>query len=176
MTSDTPQPPMPADNGAQAAYQRFDNLADYQLAVDRLLACPGRELRLFDPDLASLQPNSPGRVAQFEAFLAAGRMHRLFIALHDTEHLTRYCPRMMNLIQRYAHAIEVRRTHEEIRHAQDAFMVLDRSHYVRRPVAKYFRGAIGIQDDTEALAMHSRFMEIWSASYQAVSGSTSGLA
>lgn len=176
MTSDSSLSTMPASGDGEPAYQRFDTQADYQLAVNRLLACSGRELRLFDPDLASLGVNSPARVAQFEAFLAAGRMHRLFIALHDTDHLTRYCPRMMDLIQRYAHAIEVRRTHEEIRHAQDAFMVLDRSHYVRRPVAKYFRGAIGIQDDTEALAMHSRFMEIWSASYQAVSGSTSGLA
>ena len=176
MTSDTSPAPTSAKSEALPSYQRFDNMADYQLAVNKLLASSGRELRLFDPDLASLRANSPERIAQFEAFLAAGRMHRLFIALHDTDHLTRHCPRMMNLMRRYSHAIEVRRTHEEIRRAQDAFMVLDHSHYVRQPVAKYFRGAVGIHDDTEALAMHSRFMEIWSASYQAVSGSTSGLA
>ena len=53
--------------------------------------------------------------------------------------------------------------------------MLDKSHYVRRPVARFFRGALGIQDESDGLAMHTRFAEIWAASYPAVSGTTSGL-
>jgi hypothetical protein len=82
---------------------------------------------------------------------------------------------MMSLIARFAHAIQVNRTHEEIRELQDSFMVLDSVHYVRRPVAQFFRGAIGLGDETEGLAMRGRFMEIWAASYPAVSGTTVGL-
>jgi hypothetical protein len=82
---------------------------------------------------------------------------------------------MMSLITRFAHAIQVNRTHEEIRELQDAFLVLDAMHYVRRPVAHFFRGAMGLGDDTEALGMRGRFMEIWAASYPAVSGTTIGL-
>lgn len=160
---------------AQVIYERFDNAAQYQAAIDRLLECEGRELRLFDPDLTRLQANSAARCARLESFLAASRTRKLFVAVHDTEHLTRRCPRMMSLIERYAHAIEVHRTHEEIRHLQDNFLVLDSSHYVRRPVARFFRGAIGINDHGEALAMRSRFMEIWAASFPAVSGTIAGL-
>jgi hypothetical protein len=46
---------------------------------------------------------------------------------------------------------------------------------LRRPVSQFFRGALGLYDQTEALAMRGRFMEIWSASFPGVSASTLGL-
>jgi hypothetical protein len=82
---------------------------------------------------------------------------------------------MMNLLARFAHAIQVYKTGEEIRELQDAFLVLDSMHYVRRPVAQFFRGAIGLGDENEGLTMRSRFMEIWSASLPGVSATTVGL-
>ena len=105
----------------------------------------------------------------------ASRTRRLYLVLHDTENLTRHCPRMMTLLGRYAHAIQINRTHEEIREIQDAFLVLDAQHYVRRPAASFFRGAMGLGDETEGLAMRSRFMEIWGASFPGVSSTTVGL-
>lgn len=156
-------------------YERFESNAEFQSAVDRLLQCDGRELRIFDPDLVSLRMNSPQRIELLEEFLTASRIRKLFISVHDTEHMTGYCPRLMGLLARYAHAIEVRRTDESIRHIQDAFLVLDRSHYVRRPVARFFRGALGIHDKSEALSMYSRYVEIWAASFPAVSATTAGL-
>jgi len=160
---------------SETAYERFDDRAGFQAAVDRLLEQPGRELRIFDPDLASLRLNDPARVAKLERFLLASRTRRLYLVLHDTEHVTRHCPRMMSLLARFAHAIQVHRTHEEIRELQDSFLVLDALHYVRRPVAQFFRGAIGLNDETEGLAMRGRFGEIWSASFPAVSATTAGL-
>ncbi|MGQ0547677.1 MAG: DUF7931 domain-containing protein [Betaproteobacteria bacterium] len=159
----------------EATYERFDTNAAFQAALERLLEQPGRELRVFDPDAASLKLNDPARVARLEAFLQASRTRRIFMVVHDTGHVTRQCPRMMSLLARYAHAIQIYRTGEEIRELQDAFLVLDALHYVRRPVASFFRGAIGLNDENEALAMRGRFMEIWGASYPAVSSTTVGL-
>ena len=159
----------------QTIYERFDSNAGYQAAVERLLAQPGRELRIFDPDGADLRLNDPARIESLERFLLASRTRRVHMALHDTEYLTRQCPRMMNLLARFSHAVQINRTHEEIRELQDAFLVLDSVHYVRRPVAAFFRGSIGLGDDTEGLAMRGRFMEIWAASYPAVSSTTAGL-
>ncbi len=165
-----------ADSQApQPHYESFDTEAGFQDAVDRLLAQSGRELRVFDPDLSSLRLDSAARIELIETFLRASRTRRLYIALHDPEHLTRRCARMMNLLARYSHAIQVNRTHEEIRELQDAFLVLDAAHYVRRPVARFFRGGLGIHDETEALAMRGRFLEIWGASFPAVSATTLGL-
>ena len=158
-----------------AVYERFDTNEAFQAAVDRLLAQPGRELRIFDPDGAALRLNDPARVEHIERFLQASRTRRLYLVLHDPNHVQRQCPRMMGLLARYAHAIQINRTHEEIGELQDAFLVLDSMHYVRRPVAAFFRGAIGLADENEALAMRGRFSEIWSASYPAVSSTTVGL-
>jgi hypothetical protein len=158
-----------------AVYERFDTKEGFQAAVDRLLEQPGRELRIFDPDAAALRLNDSARIGQLERFLQASRTRRLYLVLHDTQHLQRRCPRMMTLLARYSHAIQINRAHQEIRELQDAFMVLDAAHYVRRPVAAFFRGAIGLADENGGLAMRGRFGEIWSSSYPAVSGTTVGL-
>jgi hypothetical protein len=158
-----------------AVYERFDTNEDFQAAVDRLLEQPGRELRIFDPDGAALRLNDSARVGRLERFLQASRTRRLYLVLHDVDHVQRQCPRLMSLLARYSHAIQINRTHEEIRELQDAFMVVDSVHYLRRPVAAFFRGAIGLADETEALAMRGRFNEIWAASFPAVSSTTVGL-
>lgn len=160
---------------AQPIYERFGSGAEFQAAVERLLEQDGRELRIFDPDLSALRLNSPARIALLERFLLASRTRRLYVVVHHTDHLTCHCPRMMGLLTRFAHAIQINRSHEEISELQDAFLVLDAAHYVRRPVAQFFRGAIGLGDETEALAMRGRFMEIWAASFPAVSATTAGL-
>lgn len=159
----------------ETSYERFDTRADFLAAIDRLLEQPGRELRIFDPDLSSLQLNDALRVERMAKFLLASRTRRIYVAVHSTDHMTRQCPRMMGLLARFAHAIQVNRTHEEIREIQDSFLVLDAMHYVRRPVATFFRGAMGLGDETEGLAMRSRFMEIWGASFPGVSATTVGL-
>ena len=160
---------------SETVYERFESNAGFQAAIDRLLEQPGRELRIFDPDLAALRVNESGRIERLERFLQASRTRRLYVAVHNPEHITRQCPRLMSLVARFSHAIQINRTHEEIRELQDAFLVLDSMHYVRRPVAQFFRGAMGLGDETEGLAMRGRFMEIWAASYPAVSGTTVGL-
>lgn len=159
----------------EAIYERFDTNAGFQAALERLLQQPGRELRIFDPDGAALRLNDSARLESLERFLLASRTRRLYLAVHDTDSLTRKSPRLLSLLSRFAHAMQVNRTHEEIRELQDAFLVLDAAHYVRRPVAAFFRGAMGLGDETDGLAMRSRFMEIWAASYPAVSATTVGL-
>ncbi len=168
MASEAGEPP-------KTEYAVFNTAAEFRAAVDRLLEQEGRELRVFDPDLASLQLNDPARVARLERFLRGSRTRRLLVVVHDPDPLVKRCPRMMSLFSRYVHAIQIHRTHEEIRGIQDAFLVMDSAHYVRRPVAAFFRGAAGIHDESEALAMRSRFQEIWSASYPGVSGVATGL-
>ena len=159
----------------EAIYERFDTAQGFQAALERLLAQPGRELRVFDPDGASLRLNDPARIALLAQFLAASRTRRIYVVVHDTDHITRHCPRLLALLARYSHMVQIHRTHEHIRSLQDAFLVLDSQHYVRRSVAAFYRGAAGFGDEVEALAMRQRFMEIWEASFPGVSSTTAGL-
>jgi hypothetical protein len=159
----------------EASYERFDTNAGFQAAISRLLAQPGRELRVFDPDGSALRLNDPARIAELERFLVASRTRRIYLVLHDTEPLVRQCPRMMSLLARFTHAMQINRTQEQIRELQDAFLVLDSQHYVRRPVATFYRGAMGLGDESEGQAMRQRFAEIWDQSLPAVSSTTVGL-
>jgi hypothetical protein len=156
-------------------YERFDNNEGFQSAVDRLLEQPGRELRIFDPDAAALRLNDFARIGRLERFLLASRTRRFYLVVHNTDHLTRQCPRLLTLLKRFSHAMQINQTHEEIREVQDAFLLLDSVHYVRRPVASIFRGAIGLGDENEGQALRGRFGEIWAASYPSVSSTTAGL-
>jgi hypothetical protein len=156
-------------------YERFDTNQGFQATVERLLEQPGRELRVFDPDGAALRLNDPARIERLEHFLLASRTRRLYLVVHNTDHLTRQCPRLMTLLRRLSHAMQINRTQEEIREVQDAFLLLDAVHYVRRPVAGLFRGAMGLGDENEGQALRGRFAEIWAASYPAVSSTTIGL-
>lgn len=156
-------------------YERFDTNEGFHTSIERLLVQPGRELRVFDPDGAALRLNDPQRIAQLERFLLSSRTRRLYLVVHNTDHLTRQCPRLMMLLRRFSHAMQINRTHEEIREVQDAFLLLDSMHYVRRPMATLFRGAIGLGDENEGQALRGRFGEIWAASYPAVSSTTVGL-
>ena len=156
-------------------YERFDTNEGFQGAVDRLMEQPGRELRLFDPDGAALRLNEPQRIERLARFLIASRTRRLYLVVHSTEHLTRQCPRLLTLLRRFSHAMQINQTHEEIREVQDAFLLLDAMHYVRRPVATLFRGAMGLGDENEGQALRGRFGEIWAASYPSVSSTTVGL-
>jgi hypothetical protein len=156
-------------------YERFDTNEGFQACVERLLEQPGRELRVFDPDGAALRLNDPGRIARLERFLLASRTRRFFLVVHGTDHLTRQCPRLLTLLRRFSHAMQINRTHEEIGEVQDAFLLLDSMHYVRRPVAALFHGAMGLGDENEGQALRGRFGEIWAASDPAVSSTTIGL-
>jgi hypothetical protein len=156
-------------------YERFDTNEGFQAAVNRLMEQPGRELRLFDPDGAALRLNDPPRIERLERFLIASRTRRLYLVVHSTDHLTRQCPRLLTLLRRFSHAMQINQTHEEIREVQDAFLLLDAMHYVRRPMASLFRGAMGLGDENEGQALRGRFGEIWAASYPAVSSTTIGL-
>jgi hypothetical protein len=156
-------------------YERFDTNEGFQAAIGRLLEQPGRELRVFDPDGAALQLNDAVRIETFARFLLASRTRRIYLVVHNTDHLMRQCPRLMSLLRRFSHAMQINRTHEEIREVQDAFLLLDSMHYVRRPVATLFRGSMGLGDENEGQALRGRFAEIWAASYPAVASTTIGL-
>ena len=99
----------------EATYERFDTSTGFQATIERLLAQPGRELRIFDPDASSLRLNDPARIAQLDAFLGASRTRRIYMVIHQTDHLLRQCPRFLGLLARFSHAVQINRTRWRVR-------------------------------------------------------------
>jgi len=148
---------------------------DYLAAFDDLVAAARKELRIFDPDLSQLELNTPTRIERLRQFLLASRENRLFIALHDTDHVTRAAPRVMNLLAQFSASIAVHRTEGDAARVQDCFVLADAEHLIRRPVAAQPRGVVVANDLKECQVMRERFDEIWQSSVPAVSATKLGL-
>jgi len=166
-----------SDPAAEAVPERvlLRTGSDYAEAFERLLGLARRELRIFDPDLSELEMNSTSRVQTLTRFLRRSRTHRIYIALHDVEHVTKHCPRLIALLASYTSAILIFRTHGDAAKVQDCFVLADGDHLVRRPVRTQPRGVLVLNDPKECQPMRERFDEIWESSLPGVSAITTGL-
>ena len=149
--------------------------SEYLKGADTLLELAQLELRIFDRDLSETRLDAPVRIEAMRRFLARSRLNRIHIALHDVEHVKRFCPRIIALLGAFADSMSIRRTEGEASRAQDCFMLADRVHVVRRPVALQGRGVLILNDRHEGQAMRDRFDEIWESSEPGVSANTTGL-
>ena len=149
--------------------------SEYLAAFDELVAVTRRELRVFDPDCVQLELNVPGRHEQLRQFLLASRDNRLFVAVHDPEHLKRHCPRMLRLVAEFSATISIHQTEGEATQAQDCFVLADMEHFVRRAVAVQPRGVYCVNEYKDARSIRERYDEIWECSVPAISATTLGL-
>ena len=148
---------------------------EYRDAVERLIGLAERELRVFDADFSDLKIDSPQSSELLRVFLLRSPNNRLYIAVHDTEHIRNYCPRLLDLLRQFSDRMFVHQTQGEAARVQDCFVLADRLHIVRRPVRTQPRGTLKLSDEQEAQGMLLRFSEIWDSSFPTVSASTSGL-
>ena len=153
----------------------LDTRREYLDAFDQLLLVVRHELRIFDPDTVQLELNAPQRLESLRRFLLASRDHRLYVAVHDTDHITRHSPRVMQLLAEFSAQIAVNQTEGDAARAADCFVLADMDHFVRRPVAGAARGVYALNEFHEARLFRERYDEIWHSSVPAVSATTLGL-
>jgi hypothetical protein len=148
---------------------------EYLEALQRLIGLARRELRIFDADFSHLKIDSPQTNELVRAFLLHGRDNRLYIAVHDTDYIRNYCPRLLTLLRQFSDRMFIHRTEGDGARAQDSFVLADKLHFVRRPVQAQPRAALRLGDEQESQAIYLRFTEIWDSSVPALSATTSGL-
>lgn len=163
-------PPAPA-----LEYHKLEGPIDYEKALDSLIPRAHRQLRIFDQDLRNQGYNSQGRFDLLQRFLLQNRANRLTIVLHDTDYLTRECPRMLKLVQQFSHAIDIMRTTDDARGISDPFVIADDEHYLHRFHYDHPRAALTLNDKEGALDLIRRFNEIIEVSEPAAPPTTLGL-
>lgn len=176
-TADTPETPETPDIPDAPAPQRtlLSSRSEYLAAADQLLALAEHELRIFEMDLNDFRLDTPARIDLLRAFLLRSPANRLWISVRDTDYVKQYCPRLIALLGNFASSMFIYRADGEAAKVQDCFVLADRAHVVRRPVAAQPRGVFILHDPREGLVMHERFNEIWDSSVPSVSANTSGL-
>ena len=162
-------------DSAQPSRSLLTSRGDYLSAADQLLARAQRELKVFDPALEELRLEHSTRIEMLNTFLLRSPANRLYIALHDVEHVKRHCPRLMRLLTTFSASMFIHSTQDDAARVQDCFVLADHDSFVRRPVAAQPRGVFVTDDAHEASVMRKRFDEIWNGSTPAVSATVSGL-
>jgi hypothetical protein len=161
----------------EATPQRIllERRSEYVDGFGRLLQLARREMRIFDQDLSELDVNSLPRIEMLARFLRESRTHRIYIALHEVEHVTKHCPRLIKLMGSYSAALFIHKTLGDAAKVQDCFVLADGEHLVRRPVRTQARGVLVLNDPKEGQPMRERFDAIWESSEPGVSANTTGL-
>src|SRR5258708_3902822 len=105
----------------------------YREGFNGLLGRGRRGLRIFDPDLWGLEMNRTSRIETLTRFLRESRTRRVYVALHDIEHVTKRCPRLIALMSSYTSALLIFQTHGEAANVQACFLLAAAHHLVPRP-------------------------------------------
>ncbi|MGP1678395.1 MAG: hypothetical protein ACTS6J_14715 [Burkholderiales bacterium] len=147
----------------------------YLEALARLIGLARRELCIFDADFSDLNIDTPQTHALMHTFLLRERNNRLYIAVHDTDYIRNYCPRLLHLLRQFSERMFIHQTQGEAARAQDSLVLADKLHFVRRPVQAQPRATLRLNDEQESRGMYLRFSEIWDSSVPAICATTSGL-
>ena len=149
--------------------------AEFAAAVTELTGMTKRTLRVFAPSLDEFGFNTPQREEQLRNFLLAGRKNRLLLVMHETHYVSTACPRLLRLLRQYSHAISIHQTNDTIRNLEDALLIVDEAHCIRKPHADRPSGTVYVDDPVETREWLNRFNAIWEQSTPSVSATTIGL-
>ncbi len=163
------------DPAQKPDYRPISGVAESLAAIEEVVGTAQRAIRVFDISLSNRGFNSPALAEKLRQFFVAGRAHRLFIALHNTDLLERESPRLLQLLRQFPMSIEIHRTLAQARNAMDPFVVADdhsvwHQHHPEQP-----RAIVALRSPADATPIMQRFDEIWELSEPAVSATTLGL-
>ncbi len=156
-------------------HTNLEGIADYNAALDTLCKLARHNLFMFEKNYEGMGFNSEARHDTLRRFLLANPANRLLVLAHDTRYLSTLCPRMMLLLQQFSGSMFIHRTHATLNHVTEPFIIADEAHYVRRFHFDDPRGILAQHDPEKARALKSLFMEMWSASPEAVHATKLGL-
>ena len=155
----------------------FDTLADYQAALDILIAEAQWRLRFYDATLEKGGFNAAARYERLRAFcLVGGGQRRIEILLDDPVHVQTQCPRLMNLLRDFSHVVEIRQTDGDSERPVYAFALADRSIWLKRFDKDTLPGHWARDDAAGTVLLHQEFEQLWLRAIPNVSASTLGLA
>ena len=155
--------------------RQINGVAEYEEALDILIELARRHLRIFDYNLEDGGYNTLRRFELLRTFFLASRNNRLEIVLHDTDYLTRFCPRMIMLFKQFSHAVTIMKTTPEAKCIYDPFAVADLTCYVHRFHYDGPRALLALNDVEGSHVLINRFAEIRDASAPAITATTLGL-
>ena len=153
----------------------FTSWADYQSAIDRLLAMATKRIWIYDEDLGTLHLETTERIEMLKRSLASARHDCLRIALRNTAPLQQRQPLLQRLLAMHSHNSAAQQTPEQLSHLRDSMILVDDEHALIRFDRDQPRSKLLIDEPEEVMPYRRRFEEIWAEGGIPVATTTLGL-
>ena len=157
------------------ARELITSWADYQMALDRLLAIACHKISIYDEDLITLKLESAPRLLHIKRVLQAGQDNSLHIAVRNAKPIRQRHPLILNLLSTFGHRATARETPPQLAHMRDSMILVDDKHALIRFDRDMPRSKLLIDEIDETRPYLTRFKEIWSEGGESVSTTTLGL-
>ena len=155
--------------------EAFASESGYRDALAAVIALAQREIVCFDQDLLAMGLADIRMVALLNDFAQGSRQRRVRFVVHDAEPMAARAPRLIELLRRYSHAIEVRRTPDHLRHLAERWLLADGGSGAIRFHADHARGKVVADEPAEVQGWWQRAEDLWAESEVCSPASVTGL-
>lgn len=149
--------------------------AEYQTAIDRMLAIACHRICIYDEDLTNLKLESSARLDHVKRLLTGQPAPVLRIAVRNGGPLRHAHPRLQNLLTTYGHLATAQETPPQIAHLRDSMLIVDGKHALIRFERDLPRSKLLIDEADELRPYLTRFEEIWAEGGERITNSVVGL-
>ncbi|MDP2880942.1 MAG: hypothetical protein Q8N89_05115 [Azonexus sp.] len=157
------------------ARELITSWADYQLALDRLLAIACHKISIYDEDLVTLKLESAPRLIHIKRLLQSEQGDSLQIAVRNGGPTRQKHPLLLSQLSTFGHRAAARETPPQLAHLRDSMILVDDKHALIRFERDMPRGKLLIDEIDELHPYLTRFKEIWSEGGESISSTTLGL-
>ncbi|WP_295002923.1 hypothetical protein [uncultured Dechloromonas sp.] len=157
------------------ARELITSWADYQTAIDRLLAIATKQIRIYDEDLTTLKLDSAPRLAHVKRLVSGARSNALSIAVRNGSPLRNQHPLLQSLLTTYGHVAAAQETPAQLAHLRDSMIIVDDKYGLIRFERDMPRSKLLIDESDELRPYLAKFNEIWAEGGERISNSTVGL-
>ena len=157
------------------ARELITSWADYQTAIDRLLAIATNQICIYDEDLGTLKLDSAPRLAHVKRLLTGNRADTLRIAVRNGMPLRYQHPLLQNLLTAYGHTAVAQETPAQLAHLRDSMIIVDDKFGLIRFDRDMPRSKLLIDEKDELRPYLAKFREIWAEGGERITSGTVGL-
>lgn len=158
-----------------ASERLLTSWSEYETAVGQLLPTAENAIAIFDRDLASLRLEKPGHHQALADFLRRAPNVRLRIAVQSAQAIRTHSPRLMQLLQTFAHRFQLVEVPPHLARLSDSMLLIDDASAVVRFHHDHPRSKEILADEDACSPYGKRFEDIWAEGGTPISATTLGL-
>jgi len=133
-------------------------------AIDLMVRQATRTIDIFSRELDAPLFDRTEFLDAVTRFCVEHRQARLRILVQNPKVAVQHGNRMIELTRRFSSATEIRQVHEDYRHYNEAFLIVDEVGVLHRPLADRYEGTANLHDPVRSNRLLKFFVEVWERS------------